>query len=104
IDESTGVGVTNGLSGVSFLNSLAQNSVGKLYSVGGSSGNMLVTIDPVTGLATTVTPLTVSGFNALAFSSNDVLYAKHFTSAGLYRINITNGVASLVGNTSSAIA
>jgi hypothetical protein len=107
LSSETGQGVVVGLAGVSRLNSLAGNSSGQLFSVGGDTGNQLVMINPSTGVATNIATVTfgteVPSVRGLAFSSNDILYAINsvdFPSPknNLYTINLQTGSATLVGN------
>jgi hypothetical protein len=112
LNGATGQGVAIGLSGVTSLNSLARNSAGVLFSVGvGDAGNQLVTINPLTGVATSVAALNFGAdtpsVRGLAFSSNDILYAINnggdpgsaSDDDNLYTINLQTGSATLVGNT-----
>jgi hypothetical protein len=106
IESSTGAGSPLGSSGLLLLNSLAKNSAGVLYSQGSTNGfdSHLVTINPSTGAATLVAPLSISGLRGLAFSPTDVLYGLVNGSLfsdidSLYRIDTTTGAATLVGLT-----
>jgi hypothetical protein len=107
IDETTGAGSTIGATGFSYLNSLAKNQAGTLYS---ASGNKLITINSVTGVGTQVATLNFgdkpSDVRGLAFSPQNVLYAviNDYPTGGinpdyLYTVDIATGVATLVGAT-----
>jgi hypothetical protein len=103
IDRATGAGQEIGLSGTVRLNSLAENSAGKLYSVGGAADNALVTINPTTGAATVVATLTSNDIRGLAFTSNDTLYGilnggSINTPDKLVTINVNTGTVSLIGS------
>jgi hypothetical protein len=106
IDQSTGAGNTIGNCGF-VVNSLAKDSSGTLYS---ASGTKLITINPMTGAGTEVATLNFgadpSDVRGLAFSPDNVLYAvvNGYSSTGigpdhLYTVNVSTGVASLVGDT-----
>ena len=101
IDAATGSGHQIGLTGTVQLNSLAKNSAGVLYSIGGPTPtNRMVTINSTTGLATFVT-FTSGGnddFAPLAFSSDDTLYSvAEGNPDNLVTIDATTGVVSTVG-------
>jgi hypothetical protein len=112
IDATTGSGEPVGLSGFVQLNSLARNSLGDLISIGARRTDrdtqLLVRIDPMTGIGTAISTLDVGGpasVLALAFSPSDVLFAiVDRTSSGpsrqeLFTIDPWSGVGTLVGPT-----
>jgi WD40 repeat protein len=75
IDDTTGFGSLLGHSGYYFLNSAASDSSGTIYA---ATGRTIIRIDPLTGAGTPVLTLGDSvnpGISALAFSSDDTLYA-----------------------------
>jgi hypothetical protein len=73
---------------------------GKLFGIR-NNGASLVTFNTTNGAMTTVASLSVSGIQSIAFRPSDgVLFGA--TQSKLYRINTTNGVATLVGNFGSA--
>jgi hypothetical protein len=85
IDEITGDTELIGYSGLSRMNSLAQDSRGILFTVGSldtgpGPSNVLATIDPLTGAARVIGPLTgLTGVNvtSMAFSPDGILFAYH---------------------------
>lgn len=74
LDPQTGSGSSVGLAGFGKANSMAQDSAGRLYAVGGEGAQGLYTIDPLTGEGTFVAALAVGDVRALAFDADDVLY------------------------------
>ena len=107
IDKTTGAGsvigatvidIISGLGSQAFLG-LAQTNV--LYATQGGAGDQLVTIDPLTGVATPVgiTGLHLSG---LAVSPAGELLATTQASANLYRLDAATGDAYLVGSTGTS--
>lgn len=103
INQVTGTGQQIGLSGTIRLNSLARNSAGALYSVGGANDDALVTINPSTGAATFVATLSSNDIRGLAFSSNDTLYGSlnggSFTTPDqLVTINVGTGAVSVISS------
>ncbi len=98
-----------GASGIKRLDSLAQSSSGVLYSVGGATDDQLVTINPITGLATTVATLSYNvskptgTMTGLSFSPTGDLFGVVSNPAGpnssIYRINPMTGATTLVGST-----
>jgi hypothetical protein len=106
IDPATGTGASVGTSNVNGLNSLAADASGTLYSVSGVTP--LVTIDPQTAVATTVTALQPStDVRDLAFSSSGVLFAIRdggltngvFDPDDLVTIDRATGAVTVVGST-----
>jgi hypothetical protein len=103
IDPKTATSVVVGNIGIGSTNSLAVASNGTIYGlVYASGGGQLITINPVTGVGTSVgslgSGLTPSG--DLSFDENDNLYAT-LNNAGtvqLATINLNTGAATLVGN------
>jgi streptogramin lyase len=104
IDKTTGAGsvigatvidILSGLGSQAFLG-LAQTNV--LYATQGNNGDQLATIDPLTGVATSVgnTGLHLSG---LAVSSAGELLATTRINSDLYRLDAATGDAYLVGPT-----
>ena len=85
IDETTGDTELIVYSGLSRMNSLAQGSRGILFTVGAldtgpGPSNVLATIDPLTGAARVIGPLTgLTGVNvtSMAFSPDGILIAYH---------------------------
>ena len=57
INSAPSESVPVGLAGFSRLNSLARNSDGMIFSVGGDAANQLITINLATGVATVVKTL-----------------------------------------------
>ena len=117
IDSSGGTSSSIGSSGFTGLNSLARTSTGTLISVAGNplftTDSTLVRIDSSTGAGTslgTVTGLPAGSIRALAFSSDDTLFAianggGPFSTTDpddLYTINLSTGAPTLVGNTGFA--
>ena len=82
IDETTGAAELIGYSGLSRMNSLAQDSRGVVYTAGVlDTGTELVdvlaTIDPLTGVAHVVAPLSGQendGIHSMTFSPDGILY------------------------------
>ncbi len=111
LDSSNGTGVLIGPSGTNRLNSMAKDSSGTFYTVGGPQDNILYTVDPNTGQATRVATLRpwipgpVFGQSArgMAFGPGDVLYAARDDGSGrldiLVTIDTNTGEVSEVGNT-----
>ena len=114
IDECTGEALASTPTGFVQLNSLARNSQGEFFTVGSVepfdifAAQILLTIDPATGIATPVAtiPLDVAlegTVRALAFSPEDVLYATVRTpfadgDALLYTIDVNTGETTLIGD------
>jgi hypothetical protein len=101
IDSATGVGAPLGPTGASSLNSLAFGAqAGRLYTV---SGSTLYSVSPTTGVATSVVTLTVSDVRGLAVTPAGVCYGiVNGTPDKLYTIDLSTGVATLVGNTGNS--
>jgi len=114
VDSSSGSESAIGPSGFNGLNSLARNKAGQFITVAGhplfDTDSTLLRLDPTTGVGTslgTITGISAGRVRALAFSSDDVLFAiingGGPTAIGvaddLYTINLSTGVPSLVGNT-----
>lgn len=109
IDERTGSATLIGRSGVGRLNSLAAAPDGSLYSVGGGATendppDLLVRIEPDTGLAVPVRTLSMAGrttnVRALAFAPDGTLYAVNATTAvrfELFRVDLATGAGIRVG-------
>jgi hypothetical protein len=108
INPTNGVGSVIGLTGFNYLNSLARDKEGSLYSV---SGDRLIRINPATGSGTAVAtldlhlgPLDTPNIRGLAFSPDGVLYAIHNKSDPLgtdylFRVNPVTGNCFLLGIT-----
>lgn len=108
INPTNGVGSIVGLTGFNYLNSLAKDKAGNLYSV---SGNQLIRINPDTGAGTAVAtlelhlgPLHTPNIRGLAFSPDGILYAIHnyndpLGSDYLFRVNPVTGNCFLLGIT-----
>jgi len=105
IDPTTGAGTVIGPTGFSGLNSLASDSSGTVYSVGGKP---LIKIDPNTGVGTLVKDLQPgSDVRAMAFSPSNILFAIRngggpgdtTTPDELVNIDVTTGAVTVVGNT-----
>ena len=109
INPTSGAASVIGLTGFNYLNSLARDKSGNLYS---ACVNQLIRINPATGAGTVVANLnfnlTVSlDIRGLAFSPDGVLFAiqskldepvwkfRYF----LYRVNVATGVGTLIGST-----
>lgn len=100
IDESTGAGTFIGFAGIGSLNSLARNSLGEYYSVGGRRNNVLVTIDVLTGMASPVAILNMGDIRDLAFSQTDELYGIFSDGPNaLVKIDSRSGLVTSVGST-----
>jgi hypothetical protein len=102
IDASTGVPTPLGASGAASLNSLARHpSTGLYYTV---SGSTLYTVDPTTGAATnTGVVLSTSDVRGMAITPAGVCYGIFNASPDQLRtIDLTTGIATLVGNTGSS--
>lgn len=110
IDTDTGTQTLLGNSGVANLNALTFSPTGVLYAAGGAPGsNVLVTLDPTTGAATSSvsvnTGTSQSFIRSLAFDSAGTLWAGNQPSAGLpqsgqtrlYTINTSTGVGTPIG-------
>ncbi len=109
INPATGVASIIGPTGFNYLNSLARDKSGNLYSV---CGNQLIRINPATGAGTVAANLNFNlaqslDIRGLAFSPGGGLYAiqikydpavfrnKYF----LYQVNIATGVGTPIGST-----
>lgn len=107
IDISTGNATAIGTTSFSHLNSLAIDSQGILHSVAttpGGEAQMLVKIDPVTGAMTGLLAVdTFLDIRALAFASDDTLFAIHDTGVtpespvDLYTLDTATGEEFLIG-------
>ncbi len=94
IDTATGATVTLGATGVSNMQALAASSTGVLYGWDLAVG--LMTINPVTGLATDVSLAAGGGdLQTLAFSPTGVLWGGR---SQLFTLDTSTGVASFVTN------
>jgi len=106
-DSTIGTTTVLGNAGITRLDSLATSPSGILYSVGGTSDNTLVTINPTTGQATTVAtlnynvPKPTGTATGLSFSPTGELFAVIGASStwSLYNINPTTGATTFVGST-----
>ena len=81
INPTNGVGSVIGLTGFNYLNSLARDKSGNLYS---ACGNQLIRINPATGAGTSVANLNFDlaqslDIRGLAFSPDGFLYAIQLT-------------------------
>ncbi len=111
INPNNGAASIIGPTGFNYLNSLARDKAGYLYSV---CVNQLIRINPATGAGTVVATLNFNlnppqdlDIRGLAFSPGGVLFAiqskydpavwrlRYF----LYRVNVATGVGTLVGST-----
>lgn len=110
IDTTTGAWTLIGNSGILSLNSLALTPDGTYYATGGITGSQqLVTIDPNTGAATVIAPITtavgLTFIAGLAAGTDGTLYGAMVpsgaTNSSLYTINRTTGVATVVGSTNA---
>lgn len=94
------------ITGAARVENLAFAPDGTLYA-SGSSGNdtsseQLYTLDPGTGVLTSVGPYGVADVDYLSYAEDGFLYgvdAQGGVAADLYRINPTTGAAQIVGNT-----
>jgi len=110
INPANGAGSVIGLTGFNYLNSLARDKSGNLYSVSGY--NQLIRINPATGAGTMVATLDFNlraslDIRGLAFSPDGVLFAiqskldepvwrfRYF----LYQVNVATGLGTLIGST-----
>lgn len=114
LDPGTGTGAKVASAGVGGINSLAGSPSGQLYCVGHdpvTSGENLLTLDPASGQASIVAPVSLgtgSSIRALSFSPDGVLYAiQNGGGPGtvgqadlLYTLNTATGAATLVGSVS----
>ena len=106
LDPATGNTRYIGLTGTDGTGGLAKDSSDALYGVVTNEA-MLVTIDPITGVATNVIKLDNIDLSirGLTFDSGDYLFAIHSVVTGdeitdtLYKINIATGSTTLVGDT-----
>ena len=77
INEVTGnATIINALASIR-MNSLARDSAGRLFSVGGTNSNQLININPKTGQIISSKQLPISDFRGMAFSPTDQLFATH---------------------------
>ncbi len=95
----TGVGVGDDIDDLAF-----DPATNTLYAIANVDGrrDQLVTLNPVTGVATVIGSLGVENMEGLALAPNGVLYgstgsSRPATRDRLWTINRTNGTASLVG-------
>jgi hypothetical protein len=95
LDVSTGALSVVGSMGSDTMTDIAFDRDGNLWGISFSSTYQ---IDKGTGAATLVGFHGISGGNALVFGANGTLYAAGFLAGGLFRIDTTTGVASLIGN------
>jgi len=112
IDQNTGVGTTIDSSGFFGLNSLADDSSGRFFSVTDpDASELLVGIEPETGSGSRVVNLLLGegvSVRGLAFSPSDVLFAVTDNVLGndqseLYTIDINTGIGTLIGSTEAGI-
>jgi hypothetical protein len=115
INPTNGVGSVIGLTGFNYLNSLARDKSGNLYS---ARGNQLIRINPATGAGTVVANLNFEldqsmglDIRGLAFSPDGVLYAiqrdldrpawdyRYF----LYWVSVATGVGTKVSSFSTGL-
>jgi len=108
INPTSGAASVIGLTGFNYLNSLARDKAGNLYSV---SGDRLIRINPASGAGTAVAtldlhlgPLDTPNIRGLAFSPDGILYAIHnksdpLGSDYLFRVNPVTGNCFLLGIT-----
>ncbi len=110
IDPATAAVTTLGSTGFQYHNAMAKSSNGTLYaSVTDIStepvvDDDIVRINPSTGVGTFVVETDIGGIRCMAFGPGDVLYAVTNPTLmtptnDLYRINLTTGKATLIGNT-----
>lgn len=105
MDPVAGSQTLLGNAGLTRMDSLATSPSGVLYSVGGATDDQLVTINPATGLATTVAtlnygdPKPTGTITGLSFSPSGDLFGINGATKDLYRINQTTGATTLIGNT-----
>ncbi len=109
IDETTATDVLIDSSGPAGLQAMARNSAGVLYASGIIAFNNLWTVDPATGAHTMGVATPISSIRALAFNAADVLYAVNGNPLNalpfqLYTVDVTSGVATLVGNLNANIS
>jgi outer membrane protein assembly factor BamB len=103
IDPETGA-VTNIAPNTDELNSMAFDSDGTLYATSytGSASEALYSVDPATGTPTFIADLSSplsSEANQLRFIGDTAYTTTYATPSGLYSINLTTGVGTLIGNT-----
>lgn len=107
INALTGAGTLLGPSGLAGLNSMARDTAGTLFTVSGSS---LLSINPVTGVATPQVSLSLPGISSvdvrgLAFSPAGTLYliqngGSTATPDLIYSVDVSTGGGTLVGTSS----
>lgn len=103
IDVDTGTGTLIGNTGLPGIQALAFSPKGALYgwevgALGNGVGLGLVTIDPLTGLATDVNPSmdgSADDIQGLAFASDGTLYGAR---ESLFSVDVTSGTITLVGS------
>ncbi len=95
INAGTGTGALVGATGLTDLQGLAFSSTGTLYGWDITIG--LVTINPLTGMATDVNPNVngIGGIQGIAFAQDGKLYGARDS---LYEINPATGQFSLIGS------
>jgi len=108
VNKTTGAGVAvgaigyNGVSGAASRTSIAPVRTDVIYGTQGNAGDLLVTIDPATGVATPVGH-TGHALPGLAISPNGRMYATSASNPGvpadLYRLDPETGQAFHVGIT-----
>jgi hypothetical protein len=114
INPTSGAASVIGLTGFKYLNSLARDKSGNLYS---ARGNQLIRINPATGAGTVVATLNFNLFQpqtldirGLAFSPAGDLYAIQFDFERLvgyryflYQVNVATGVGTKVSSFSTGL-
>ena len=106
IDPLTGTGTFVGPTGIvgeegPSVPALAIKSTGEMYALSAESSSDLFRVNASTGAATLVASTGLSYPDALAFDSNDALYAVA-NSNNLYTLDGTTGTAMLIGPTGFA--
>lgn len=109
IDKVTGAATRVGVATGSGLLGLGSDfdSAGTLWSSGNADTGALKTIDPATGVATTIVAITGASptggnLSAFAFDASDVLYVVDLHGSApvfsnLYKLDVASGVLTLVG-------
>jgi hypothetical protein len=95
INKLTGVATFIANTGVGLVTALDFDASGNLWGVNLLTGNY-GTFNTTTGAYTSV-GTTISGLQGLTFDSNGDAYASSTTTDSLYKLNLTNGNATLLG-------
>lgn len=99
IDSATGAGTSLGFSGFSSVNSMAKDpGTGKLYA---NSNNLIIEIDPLTGLGSLVATTSLSNFGirGMAFLGSTLYAVVDGGPDALYTIDLSTGSTTFIGST-----